>query len=77
MLESEEERAMKMVLEDGIVKTKKIMEGNQEVNFTIEEYQSTMRSSPSISSDESQVDKAMNQDHPVIGLWNDAYINRF
>ncbi|KAJ6974307.1 hypothetical protein NC653_030415 [Populus alba x Populus x berolinensis] len=28
-----------MVLEDGIVKTKKIMEGNQEVNFTIEEYQ--------------------------------------
>ncbi|KAL9378985.1 hypothetical protein Peur_027467 [Populus x canadensis] len=39
MLEPEEERAMKMVLEDGIMKTKKIMEGNQEVNFTIEEYQ--------------------------------------
>jgi hypothetical protein len=29
MLEPEEERAMKMVLEDGIMKTKKIMEGNQ------------------------------------------------
>jgi cullin 1 len=39
MLEPEEERAMKMVLEDGIMKTKKIMEGNQEMNFTIEEYQ--------------------------------------
>ncbi|KAJ6876788.1 hypothetical protein NC651_029713 [Populus alba x Populus x berolinensis] len=141
MLEPEEERAMKMVLEDGIVKTKKIMEGNQQVNFTIEEYQrfhqcvfnlhsasyrsnshwllerfvksleesinsvvsffttrvvvlvigrksvivltvelryfmpefNTMRSSPSISSDESQVDKAMNQDHPVLPSFMDKH----
>ncbi|KAJ6434451.1 hypothetical protein OIU84_018044 [Salix udensis] len=39
MLEPEEERVMKMVLEEGIMKTKMIVEGNQEVKFTTEEYQ--------------------------------------
>ncbi|KAJ6694366.1 hypothetical protein OIU85_005086 [Salix viminalis] len=39
MLEPEEEQGMKMVLEEGIMKTKMIVEGNQEVKFTTEEYQ--------------------------------------
>ncbi|KAF9669943.1 hypothetical protein SADUNF_Sadunf13G0017200 [Salix dunnii] len=39
MLEPEEELVIKMVLEEGIMKTKMIVEGNQEVKFTTEECQ--------------------------------------
>ncbi|CAK7340690.1 unnamed protein product [Dovyalis caffra] len=46
MLDREEESMLKMVVEEAIMKTKKIMEGNQEMKFTAEEYQRFHHNAP-------------------------------